>query len=523
MSPLGAVGNRERVTEGSWAITAVLALLVAAAALVFRIGLLQAPGEFDEYYHLLAARGWLETGRPTILDGEYWRASLFTRAVAALFALTGQDDLATGRLISVAAATLLPVVLFLWLNRVSNRWVALLVAALVVVWPQAILEAQFVRFYSVHVLAFVIGTAAFHLFITERGRIRFAWLAICLAGWFGALEMQISTVIGIFAALGWGTVMVLFAWLPAWRSRAIALGVLAALGLAVLAVAAVTGLLEEAWRFYRWTAGFAEELRDYYGFYHANIRRFYGLLWWLTPFLAVAALVRRPALGSFALAIFFFCFLVHSFGGMKALRYLSYAMPFLFVVWILAAETLVHLVARRFGMRVGVGLVAAAFALVIAASSSFLPRSLTLAQGDGLPERGDWRTARTVLGDWAEAPFIATTHELHMLANIGTYDLLVDASRVTELNPSVEFGVDPRTGRPVIGEAASFGAVLDCKRDGLLVTVPRWWSEEGWETRFPELLAEHGLTAETRAEPEFLAIRWHDPTAGPGDCTGLPF
>ncbi|MEM7710287.1 MAG: hypothetical protein AAF264_05950, partial [Pseudomonadota bacterium] len=41
-------------------------------------------------------------------------------------------------------------------------------------------------------------------------------------------------------------------------------------------------------------------------------------------------------LATYCLAIFLAGFLLHSFGGMKAHRYLSFVMPFLFVLWAIA-------------------------------------------------------------------------------------------------------------------------------------------------------------------------------------------
>src|SRR3954470_6390570 len=73
---LGAVG---------WPATLFLIALLIAAV---RIG--HQP-EFDELYHILAARGWLEKGRFAIAEGEYTRTGLFTLLIAAFFRLFGES------------------------------------------------------------------------------------------------------------------------------------------------------------------------------------------------------------------------------------------------------------------------------------------------------------------------------------------------------------------------------------------------------------------------------------------------
>src|SRR5690349_11806532 len=93
---LGAVG---------WpAALFLLALLIAAV----RIG--HQP-EFDELYHVLAARGWLETGRFAIAEGEYNRTSLFTLLIAGLFRLFG-ESIVVARVPSVLAYAVLVAMFF---------------------------------------------------------------------------------------------------------------------------------------------------------------------------------------------------------------------------------------------------------------------------------------------------------------------------------------------------------------------------------------------------------------------------
>src|SRR5829696_3595499 len=66
----------------------VALFLLAIAICLIRTG--NQP-EFDELYHVLAARGWLETGRFAIAEGEYNRTGLFTLLIGLLFGAFGES------------------------------------------------------------------------------------------------------------------------------------------------------------------------------------------------------------------------------------------------------------------------------------------------------------------------------------------------------------------------------------------------------------------------------------------------
>lgn len=500
-------------------VIAALALAIGALAALFRVGLLNAAPEFDELYHVLAARGWLETGRPSILDGEYTRGLLFTRAVAEFMSLTGSEDVASARLISVAAGSLVPVVLFLWLYRLAGLAPALIASAFAIAWPQSILEAQFVRFYAVQVLAFLTGATAFYLTFQTRGTERMVWAVLTLVAWAFALHVQIASLFGIGGALAWAVLSIIFNRFQHWHHRAILIAGLAVILVLCLAAAAGLGVLQKAWALFRWTPPHAAELRDYVGFYHNQFERWYGILWWLTPFLAAIAFWTRPNLTSYCLAIFGSCFLVHSFGGMKSLRYLSYASPFLFSIWAISAATIAQMLAERVGWKVAASLGVVA-AVGLFALNSFASRSVELALGQGLPARGDWRQASDIIDDWASAPFVMTTRELHMVAHVGPYDMLYSNSRIAEIDPPIDFSVDHRTGRPVIGSSEALAAVLDCERSGLLVTSPLWWERNG--RMVEDLLSERQLNIDQREDGSVKAVRWGDPASQNSDCGGIP-
>ncbi|MEM7643033.1 MAG: hypothetical protein AAF366_10940, partial [Pseudomonadota bacterium] len=170
--------------------------------------------------------------------------------------------------------------------------------------------------------------------------------------------------------------------------------------------------------------------------------------------------------------------------------------------------------------RAGPAPLAAAAFMAVALVTPFAQRSLTLAMGEGLPARGDWSNAPAVIGDWIDAPFIATTRELHQIAHVGPYDILISRSRVTELVPPQDFGIDVRTGRPVISEPASLARMFDCRPDGLLVTSPHWWEVEGHADRLVPLIAARGYDMTIRQAGAVLAVRWQG-APGAAECQTL--
>ena len=84
--------------------------------------------------------------------------------------------------------------------------------------------------------------------------------------------------------------------------------------------------------------------------------------------------------------------------------------------------------------------------------------------------RTDWTAARATLAPYfAEGSLVLTGDELNVLDVLGRYDVLVDASRLSEIPGGGEFAIDPRTGRPVVAEPASVIALIRCSPRGIFV------------------------------------------------------
>lgn len=506
----------------------------------------------DELYHILAAKGLLETGEPRIAEGVYTRAYPFTWIVAQSFRLFG-ESLVAARLPSVLATTLLVLVLFFWVRREAGDTAAGIAAGLYAISPFAVLIAQFCRFYALQALAFTLGLWLVHDLLRDRpDRLPgLLWRAAAAAALFAfAALLQPTTLIGLVALAAWaGPVLLwrLFA-TPALSRRGRILVAVALAGLAVaFALAALAGgLFEELWRQYREVPLFNRENRDRFWFYHAWYVLFYPTLWTGVGIAALLAWVRAPRLGSFATVVFATAFLLNSFAGPKSLRYIAYAQPLLFVIWGIAIAAVLP-ASRTFAAwlrdrlaaalaflgaaagRTATVLVALAFLFLVAANPFWLRTATMIADIPVPPEKPatDWRRAAPALAPLlARVDVVVDTEELGPLYFLGRHDILYSPSKFGELpaDRRYEFGRDVRTGRPVIGSPAALERVLRCYPSGLFLApeshlgLPHFLNPD-----VLLLLERHARPLPLPEDAHVLAWQWQrDAPADRPDCRSLP-
>ena len=201
----------------SWDVLAA-ALGLFALALVTRVALLGEPPRFDELYHILAARGWLETGEFHIAEGTYDRSWLYTLLVAGVFRLFG-DGVEVARMPSVFFGAALVPAVFLWTRSVAGLTAAFVAAFLVILTPVGIDLSQTVRFYAPHALLFWMAAIAIYR-LAERpiAPVQGVLLGIgAAAALLLATHLQITTLIGLVSLACWAVAFVL---LPmVWRLR----------------------------------------------------------------------------------------------------------------------------------------------------------------------------------------------------------------------------------------------------------------------------------------------------------------
>jgi hypothetical protein len=267
----------------------------------------------------------------------------------------------------------------------------------------------------------------------------------------------------------------------------------------VIVAVSVTDVLQWAWNGYRTTQLFNADRQNEFWFYHLRFLLFYPTLWTLVGIIAVFAIAHSHRLAWLSICIFSISFLLMSFAGTKATRYLSFAPPFLAILWGIGlagimpklsryfSEARVRLI-ETFAFSQGHGVFASrivvtgALAMVILTNPFWL-RTATMIANVPLPTEvpaTDWRAAREVLAPWARnVEIMITTEELGAIYFLGRSDVRFSPSKLRELarDQRKEFGIDYRTGRPVISKPESIQQLIECFRTGLIVGPVEHWGD----------------------------------------------
>jgi hypothetical protein len=530
----------------------LVVLLLMACALGLRLWALGYPLFYDEGFHILAARSWLETGTLCIADctEPYDRANLFTLLVAFSFALFGESP-ETARLPSVIAGTLLVGAVFVWVRREISAGAAVIAAGLCAVAPELIGWSQTARFYVLQALLVWCGIALCYSGLGSRTWQRRTAALLGSAACFSlALSLQVSTLIPVAALSLW-----VLGWVAVRRERVslraqLLIGSGGAL-LALLVLALQWGSVMELWAQYRNDSNLhtLADVGDVF-FYHSWFVWMYSYLYALLPLAIVAAIAVSPGPSLLLTVVFAVSFVAHSFGGFKAERFILYAFPLFFTLWAVALSELVpRLVAysRRAltqiasevsGRMVELGAwsaLAAAFAFA-ALNTEAVQTTVRLVvvpstEWSGPPwYRGgtDWTAARPALDPlMRQAEVVVSSAQIKTLYELDRTDVslsrteLFDGAGGGDFPP--EFWVYPVTGRPVISTAASVERVVSCYSSGLFLVENGHWrlpavvTDEAADA-IEELTQEVELPGRTRIK----AFMWqHDPTASPEACSQL--
>jgi hypothetical protein len=182
-----------------------------------------------------------------------------------------------------------------------------------------------------------------------------------------------------------------------------------------------------------------------------------------------------------------------SFAGQKEMRYVSFAPPFLAVVWGLGLAQVCPalmdwLRSSRIRMRESVStsfpigeaaskiIAFVAVSLVVVANPFWL-RTATVIGSVALPGEApivDWRAAQDVLRPWiAKSEIVITTEELGAIYFLGRSDIRYSPNKLREIRVDQrhEFGIDPRLGLPIISTPESLEKLMSCFVSGLMDCV----------------------------------------------------
>lgn len=526
-------------------------IVLALAGLLFSINL-DRPPDPDELHHVLAAQHLFETGRPILAEGEYWRGIIHTWMVATSYALFG-ESLASARIPPLVLVALTAPILFLWVRREAGRLAAWLTAVLFISSPFTVEIAQFSRFYGLQVFSFVLGAVCFYYALTgSAGPLRRAGLGVlAIASFLLAISAQVTTLVGLVGVGVW-TVGVLArqVLMNAAVSRGVKTSLVAAFvvaGAVAAGAAVLTDIPDWLWESYRETPLWGVEWQNDFWFYHVRFVLFYSTLWSLVGVLAVLAVLHSPRLAWYGITIFSFSFLLMSFAGFKSDRYLSFAPPFLAIVW---GMGLAHVVPpfRRYldttwdrfketlalppGLRSIASTAVAGFVVaIIVVTNPFWLRTATVIGNVAVPGEvpvTNWAAGRDALASWtAGADIMLSTEELGAIYYLGRSDVGFNPSKMGEIGAGddpPEFAIDPRTGRPLVSTPESLERLIECFPRGFIVGPARDWGRDIFiDEPVQAVLEKHAEPIDVPEDSHLFAWGWnHEPRQPkPSYCSDL--
>ena len=139
----------------------------------------------------------------------------------------------------------------------------------------------------------------------------------------------------------------------------------------------------------------------------------------------------------------------------------------------------------------------------------------------------DWRMARDALAPWiADADIMITTEELGAIYFLGRSDVRFSPSKLAEIpeDQRFEFGIDHRTGRPIIAKPESFSQLVECFPKGFVVGPKKHWGDPILiSDEIQAILMRHGEAIEVPKRSYLYAWGWKRESAStqPADCSNL--
>ena len=219
-------------------VIALGAAVVFVFALSVRIINFQHEPITDELYHLLAAESWVNDGSLSIADGEYRRASAFTKIIGVVYSVSN-GNIDAIRIFCILIGSLLIAAVYAWTRRHTGAVDAAIAALLFALMPGAIFLSQHIRFYSLHALIFfllAVGTYATMTNPMSLARRLGIFSALTLLTLLG-VHLQVTTLVGLGGIFVWIVVFhnsAILDWLRAGRFRTT--GIVAASTMLVAAV-----------------------------------------------------------------------------------------------------------------------------------------------------------------------------------------------------------------------------------------------------------------------------------------------
>jgi hypothetical protein len=337
-----------------------LALVLALAAYLRLSGLGRYELWSDELYTYFAAQSLARDAGPLLPSGEAYRRGMdLTRLVALANAHVAPRELAT-RLPS-ALFGILNVALFAFVAwRMAGAWAAVAAALMLAVYPEAVFQSRYTRFYTYQLNFGLVALLAGWQIVRHAGdprpptreRVLATWLAAAIAGLalLLAARVQVTTlsaVSGFALALALAAVADLRArGRAAWReSVPLALTAAGVTG-AVLVAAAAPRLVRELAELSQFTPLWYDRAADgefSVRAYYWSLSEAFPLLVSLAPLVFLYVAVRDWRLGTYLFVWFAVPFLLHSFlFPWKQPRFILLAVPALLLAGAIAFVALLR-------------------------------------------------------------------------------------------------------------------------------------------------------------------------------------
>jgi hypothetical protein len=519
--------------------------LLLLAFLIRIIGIGDAALRTDEIYHLLAGRSWADHGTLAMGDGVYTRARYYSIVTGWFFELFGPTP-GAGRAVAAVAGTALVVAQALWVRSVGNAVAAWTAGLLLCFSYTSITLSQFARFYTAHALGVFLFAIAIYAIVTMYGSMRrttiLLWSAVAIVALVVSLHLQAITALVMVAVACWAGVYLLLSGRLTFMFRSqlwlgiLAIGVLAGIGGAIILRSQLMG----AWEAFRGASAWSLENRDDVMFYVTVLDHWLGWLFALVPIAAILAWrdYRQPVL--FCLMILAVCFTLHSFAGMKALRYVFYFFPFIFAIWGFAVASVgsaclryvANLVPASTGrlrplIILAVVVIPAALAFVVMTDFRLTVTGAVRMLKTGSPaqpfdygsarEEVDWMPHLQPLRALQKSGLFVATDSVRTLYYLQDYDVLLGKSELSDIGTR-EFTLDKRTGKQDISTGRSVEQIVNCYPSGaIIVSNARW--------RTPNVTDEAADMIERITQPVALppdlnmrAYRWKHPAVTSPAC-----
>ena len=531
-NPVEAAHSNERIFDYKNLILLTSLFFVAIAS---RTSNLNLPPIYDELYHILSARGISEFGFPKILSGSYQRSIEYTYFVHYIFELSGGHELYYGRLISSSIpGSLSVVVLGGWVLKRFGIIEFFIASFFMVFWKLGVDVSQFLRFYSIHGLFFLIAAISFYELIETNRSLWYRMLLLIISMSFFALsaKLQIITLIGASGAALWGYVII-FCKLPKNSLLKITIIITTTILIFLLYIA----FLDKIYYLYNiftsapptWTA-------DKF-FYHRELRESYPALWPLFPALAAIALYKNKRAISFCISIFVLSLLIQSAGERKDLRFIYQVMPFLFIIWSASLAFIIKIsiyalynsqksifsnsIKYENIIKIAIMIFCTSFFII---TNPSIKRSIWTITGKDKGEllyqrRRDWSKARKVINRYFKDHILITTHPMTAVYYIGDFDGVYNRNKKWELMQSQEYLrtgnigatgimglIDDRHGRPVAGEEIQLREMAACQASFVFLTPPPEYSPVIMQ--LVKVLNEEGIQFSLIKRPEFVLVGW---------------